>query len=173
MRTAKSTFSRPSAVGSNSDRSFDGPPRFRPKLSPQAAREVKRDTPLRRARTCYRHLAGVAGVYLMDQILSRGWLEETTPRPEDRHVGYTLTASGLQALDRRSVKLMTSTRTRPRGGYGCLDWTERRQHLGGQLGLAIAETLRSDGYISQTCGSREVELLQELGHWLDGSDIKR
>ena len=45
------------------------PIRVRPKFSPQSQREVRRNTPLRQARTCYGHLAGVAGVALMDLSL--------------------------------------------------------------------------------------------------------
>ena len=43
--------------------------------SPQAAREVRRNTALRQARTCYDHLAGVAGVQLLDAMCERGWIE--------------------------------------------------------------------------------------------------
>ena len=52
-------------------------PSSTPPISAQAAREVRRDTAIRRARTCYDHLAGVAGVELFDEIFKRGWLEET------------------------------------------------------------------------------------------------
>ena len=52
------------------------PIRVRPKFSPQSQREVRRNTPLRQARTCYGHLAGVAGVALMDEMLGLKWLEE-------------------------------------------------------------------------------------------------
>src|SRR5262245_29951400 len=31
-------------------------------------------TPIRRARTCYDHLAGIAGVQLLDELLRRNWL---------------------------------------------------------------------------------------------------
>ena len=44
--------------------------------SPQAARQVRRDSGLRRARTCYDHLAGVAGGSLLDEMLNRGWFRE-------------------------------------------------------------------------------------------------
>jgi hypothetical protein len=46
----------------------------RPRHSALAEREVRRDTPLRRARTCYDHLAGAAGVALLESILAQGWL---------------------------------------------------------------------------------------------------
>jgi hypothetical protein len=144
----------------------------RPKLSPQAAREVKRDTRLRRARTCYGHLAGVAGVYLMEQMRSRGWLEEVTPRPGDRHVRYALTGGGVQALEARSADAVSAALT-GQAAYGCLDWTERRQHVGGPLGRVIAGSLGAGGYISLSSGSREVEILRDLQGWLDENEIRR
>src|SRR5207244_195721 len=39
--------------------------------SKQAGRERRRDSPLRRARTCYDHLAGVAGVALLETMRTR------------------------------------------------------------------------------------------------------
>ena len=61
-----------------------------PPMSPQAAREVRRNTLLRQGRTCYDHLAGVVGVQLLEALLQRGWLEESAgPRPR-----YRLTPSG-------------------------------------------------------------------------------
>ncbi len=151
---------------------------MRPKLSSQAAREVKLDTPLRRARTCYGHLAGVAGVYLMDQMRSRGWLEEMPARVEDRHVGYTLTNNGIQDLESRGIDPAGAKTMVGRAAYGWLDWTERGQHVGGRLGRAIVGSLCAGGYISLSSGSRssnsrEVEILQDLQGWLDGSETAR
>src|SRR5262247_3572687 len=41
------------------------------------------DAPVRLARTCYDHLAGVAGVRLLDGLLARGWLEPSGPAHRD------------------------------------------------------------------------------------------
>ena len=72
-----------------------------PPMSPQAAREVRRNTLRRQGRTCYDHLAGVVGVQLLEALLQRGWLEESAgPRPR-----YRLTPSGRQALQGRGVAL--------------------------------------------------------------------
>jgi len=59
--------------------------------SPRAARELRRDAPLRHARTCYDHLAGVEGVHLLREMLRRGWLLQ------GRRNGpaYELSASGV------------------------------------------------------------------------------
>ena len=134
--------------------------------SPQAAREVRRDTPLRRARTCYGHLAGVAGVGLMDELLLRGWLEETSPPPGYHRLCYTPTAYGIAALIERGVVVPATKAGKP-VAFSCLDWTERRWHLGGALGRAIANAALEADCIRQIPGSRAVELTGSLSRWLD------
>ena len=74
-----------------------------------AAREIRRDTPLRRARTCYTHLAGLAGVTLTDTLLSRRWIEEAGI--SRGRVDYRLTPSGEEALLDRGVIIPVPSRT--------------------------------------------------------------
>jgi hypothetical protein len=134
-----------------------------PPISPQAAREVQRNTVLRQGRTCYDHLAGVVGVELLDALLQRGWLEESAGlRPR-----YRLTPSGRQALQSRGVALPDMQQTRRQFAYGCLDWTERRPHLGGALGAAILQALSDSGYVCRNRTSRPVILPKPITGWLD------
>jgi hypothetical protein len=134
-----------------------------PPISPQAAREVQRNTMLRQGRTCYDHLAGVVGVELLDALLQRGWLEESAgPRPR-----YHLTSSGRQALQSRDVALPDMQKTRRQFAYSCLDWTERRAHLGGALGAAILQALSASGYVRRHHTSRAVVLPKPITGWLD------
>jgi hypothetical protein len=90
---------------------------------------------LREARTCYDHLGGVAGVRLLDGLLERNWLEATEGG------AYLLSAGGAAALRRAGVDLEATRRTRRAFAIGCLDWTERRPHLGGALGAALLRAL--------------------------------
>lgn len=140
-------------------------PRIR-RRSPQAAREVRRNTALRQARTCYDHLAGVAGVQLLDTMCERGWIEveagATGPRPP-----YHLTPAGEMALLARGVNLTQARRPRRRLAYGCPDWTERRLHLGGGLGAQILEVLRRSGTVRRQSKTRAITLQQPLTAWLD------
>jgi DNA-binding transcriptional ArsR family regulator len=130
--------------------------------SRQAAREVRRNSMLRQGRTCYDHLAGVAGVQLLDELLRRGWVEEQAgPRP-----CYRLTPKGRQALQRRNVDLPGAQKARRQFAYSCLDWTERRPHLGGALGAAILQALSRAGYIRRDRRSRAVTLLKPVTGWL-------
>ena len=134
----------------------------RPPRSAQAAREVRRNTTLRQGRTCYDHLAGVTGMQLIDELLRRGWLEDDSG-PRQR---YHLTPQGQQALQSRGVDLAGAQKTRRQFAYGCLDWTERRPHLGGALGAAMLTALSDAGYIRRNRQSRAVTLRQPLTGWL-------
>ena len=133
-----------------------GPIRIRPKLSSQAAREVRRDTDLRRARTCYGHLAGVAGVALMDQLMNLGWLQEGSVPSSGNRVSYNLSPKGQQEMADRGIDLASTAKTTGQFAFGCLDWTERRQHLGGALGRAVTAYLSEQGLVGRTAGTRVV-----------------
>jgi DNA-binding transcriptional ArsR family regulator len=139
----------------------------RPPRSRQATRQVQRNTMLRQGRTCYDHLAGVAGVELLDELLRRGWMaEHDGPRPH-----YHLTPQGSQALQSRGVDLSGAQKARRQFTYGCLDWTERRPHLGGALGAAILKALADAGYIRRDRQSRAVTLRKPITGWLDTSRL--
>ncbi|HWC64457.1 MAG TPA: helix-turn-helix transcriptional regulator [Thermoanaerobaculia bacterium] len=83
------------------------------------------------ARTCYDHMAGALGVSLHDRIVESGWLVQ---RPAD---GYDLTDAGTKALEAAGVDLAGSRALRRRFAFPCLDWSERRPHVGGALGAAL------------------------------------
>ena len=134
--------------------------------SPQAAREVRRNTPLRQARTCYGHLAGVAGVRLMEELLGRGWIEEYANSPEGARLLYAPTAKGFDALARRGVELPSHRSGKPIA-HSCVDWTERYAHLGGKLGRAIVDALVRSGCIYRMDGSRVVTVTGGLDSWLE------
>jgi DNA-binding transcriptional ArsR family regulator len=130
--------------------------------SRQAGRERREDTPLRRARTCYDHLAGVAGVALLDGMQTRGWV---TAAVKDGPA-YTLTAGGARALARRGVDVEAARTSRRRFASACLDWTERRPHLGGALAAEILDALRAGGYVQRRPRGRDVRITKPLTRWL-------
>ncbi len=135
-----------------------------PKRSSQAARVIQRDLPIRHARTCYDHLAGIAGVQVLDAFVERGWLmPEDGPRPR-----YHLTLAGDAALRARNVDLDRAKQARRMFAFGCLDWTERRPHLGGALGAAILDALETAAIIRRDGATRTMLLTTPLDAWLDG-----
>jgi DNA-binding transcriptional ArsR family regulator len=110
---------------------------------------------LRFARCCYGHLAGQLGVRLLDAL--RG-CEGLTPAQD----GYALTSAG-QAWLTRALGLQASAPTqRRRFAYPCLDWSERRDHLAGQLADEVHRHLVTQGWLRRGEG-RAVDLTP-LGH---------
>ncbi|HTZ69418.1 MAG TPA: winged helix-turn-helix domain-containing protein [Acetobacteraceae bacterium] len=88
-----------------------------------------RDAALREARVCYDHLAGARGVSLLRGLLRRGWIGEGA------ELSLTFAGRvGLSGLGIEVARLDTGRRPLCRT---CLDWSERRFHLGGALGAAL------------------------------------
>ena len=105
---------------------------------------------LRPARTCYDHLAGEVGVRLHDQLKALGYLRA------GRGGAYELSKAGAEALAALGVDVEATRRLRRRFAYDCLDWSERRPHLGGALGAAILKLALARGWIAQDLDSRAV-----------------
>jgi DNA-binding transcriptional ArsR family regulator len=84
---------------------------------------------LRYARCCYGHLAGSLGVALLESLLA----QERLRAGKD---GYALTAEGDAWLRRIGL---TPQPARGRLAYGCIDWSERRDHLAGSLARQLLE----------------------------------
>jgi len=98
----------------------------------------------RRARSCYRHLAGASGVALLDDLLARGWVAR-------QGRVYRLTEAGHRELTRRGFALEHEMK-----GRGCTDLTERRDHLAGPLGRALLDALLASGRLARRRSSREL-----------------
>lgn len=107
---------------------------------PRALPKASADVALCRARTCYRHLAGALGVALCDAWLERGWLQSTAD-------GLHLSPLALEALHRTGWPAERVERLPGLRGRGCLDWTERRLHVGGPLGVALTGAMLDAGWL--------------------------
>ncbi|MCK4176465.1 helix-turn-helix domain-containing protein [Aciditerrimonas ferrireducens] len=136
--------------------------RVAPRQSVRSLRQGTYAEALRRARTCYDHLAGRLGVALLDGLLARGLLEEESGDaclggPPSR--SYRLTPSGRAALACVGVDLSSSGRrplVRP-----CVDWSERRPHLAGALGARLLRRLLELGWLR--LGERRIVLVTASG----------
>jgi hypothetical protein len=126
---------------------------------------------MRQARTCYDHLAGVAGVQLLEAMLQRRWLEPHQPEKHARML-YHLTPQGAQALRERGVDVVRTAQGRRRFAFGCIDWTERRAHLGGALGAAILEAMVTAGMVRRQHQSRGVICQKPVLDWLEVSSSR-
>jgi DNA-binding transcriptional ArsR family regulator len=106
---------------------------------------------LRSARTCYDHLAGTVGVLLHDRFKSLGWLSTVSKHGDN---SYDVTALGTKAFEALGIDLQTTRVLRRRFASACLDWSERRPHLGGALGAAILKVALNKKWVVQDLDSR-------------------
>ena len=118
-----------------------------PHASRAAPITAVRDAALCRARTCYRHLAGQLGVALCDAWLERGWLQTHSE-------GLCLLPDAAGALVQAGWQPAPTQQLLRLRGRGCLDWTERRLHLGGPLGVAITSAMIDAGWLRRAQRNR-------------------
>jgi hypothetical protein len=137
-------------------------PRFEPTTPPG----------LRAARTCYDHLAGRLAVELHDRLLA---LRHLARDGDD----YVLARAGGEALERIGVDVDGALARRRRFACACMDWSERRPHLGGALGAALLQLAESRGWVHRQLDSRAVRVTpkgerrfaEAFGIALDGTQI--
>jgi DNA-binding transcriptional ArsR family regulator len=106
---------------------------------------------LRNARTCYDHLAGRLGVALTDALAHQGHVVLNDD-------GGVVTAAGEEFLADFGVDLDRLAAGRRVFCRPCLDWSERRPHLAGALGAALAGRCFELGWIARRRDSRALEI---------------
>ena len=135
-----------------------------PALPVRSLRQSRQAAALAEARTCYDHLAGRAGVALLDSLLARGLLipaadaaggsaADGTELPE-----YEVTGAGETSLAAFGVDTGNLRRQRRRFAGACLDWTQRRPHLNGALGAAITARLLELAWLEPGPHRRSVQV---------------
>jgi DNA-binding transcriptional ArsR family regulator len=124
----------------------DGPLRYQPRWRGSEA--------LRNARTCYDHLAGRLGAALADALVDR----EHVALSED---GGVVTLSGEEFFLALGINLREKCRSRRPFCRPCLDWSERRPHLAGVLGAALAARCFELGWITRIPETRAVCITPE------------
>ncbi|HSI48255.1 MAG TPA: helix-turn-helix transcriptional regulator [Ideonella sp.] len=102
---------------------------------------------LREARVCYDHLAGERGVELMAGLRQRGLL------PEGEGV-LPLAPQAAPLFERLGLDFSALSGQRRPLCRTCMDWSERRHHLGGALGAAVLEKVLALRWARRETGSR-------------------
>jgi DNA-binding transcriptional ArsR family regulator len=121
----------------------DAPPRHRP--------SSKLDDAMRTARTCYDHFAGKLGVGLTDALCAHGYVALSGE-------GGEVTDSGLVFFEKFGVDLGAARSRRRIFCRPGLDWTERRPHLGGSVGAALAQRCFDLDWLKRMRESRALTL---------------
>jgi DNA-binding transcriptional ArsR family regulator len=118
---------------------------------------------LRAARTCYDHIAGTLGVLLHDRLKSLGWL---SPSPAGGGDTYDVTKAGAAALESLGLDIAGTRMLRRRFAYACLDWSERRPHIGGSLGAALLKLALKRKWVTQDLDNRALSITKLGRHEL-------
>ena len=111
-------------------------------------RQARIGNELRAARTCYDHLAGALGVALLEALLAGRLLsEELEPTP-----------LGARRLAQLGIDVAALARGRRVLARRCLDWSERRDHLAGALGAALASRFFELEWLERLQTSRAIRV---------------
>jgi DNA-binding transcriptional ArsR family regulator len=121
-----------------------------PPRAPRTLRRATRAEAERAARTCYDHLAGALGVALCDALLAGGALAR------DGDDAYALGPAAANAFG--AIGVTPPAPTRRAYARPCLDWSERRPHLAGALGAAVAESLLARRWVTRVPRTRAVRV---------------
>jgi DNA-binding transcriptional ArsR family regulator len=116
-------------------------------IAPPRCRPVRIDDDMRTARMCYDHVAGRLGVGLADALRTRDHVEFS---PD----GGALTASGEAFLHEFGIDVETTRHSRRIFCRPCVDWSERRPHLAGAIGAALAQRLFALGWVARVRDGR-------------------
>lgn len=109
---------------------------------------------IREARLCYDHLAGRLGV-----MITSAMAEHRLLITKDRD--YLLTNDGEAFCTRLEINVHQLRSKRRMFARQCLDWSERKPHLAGALGAAVADLAFKHGWIKRTSSRRAIRVTQK------------
>ena len=120
-----------------------------------AQHSFKASTPsqLQLARTCYDHMAGVIAVAIHDYLLQHNYLAVT-----ENTKFYTITAQGEHFFKELGIDTDHVNNSCRQLACTCLDWSERRHHLGGALGAALLTLFDQQQWIEKNLHNRALKI---------------
>ena len=104
------------------------------------------------ARCCYDHLAGSLGVAVTQALQDRGFISAMADKQ------FEVTHDGMGWFSAMGIDMAGLKPTRRGLARQCLDWTERRHHLAGPLGVAFMAQLCAKGWLRRLKNSRAVQV---------------
>ncbi len=132
-------------------------------------------TPIQNARLCYDHIAGRLGVAIADALVTKGALIILDS-------DYALTVTGEDLFETLGIDVTALRKSKRIFARQCLDWSERRHHVSGVIGAALADLAFDQGWIIRDSERRVVTVtpkgLREMNKHFglqfvtDGSQIR-
>lgn len=114
-----------------------------------------KDAALRRARTCYDHLAGTLAVGIADALVEKGLVEFADD-------AGAITSDGLTFFESLGIRDLETAGGRASGRRvfcrPCLDWSERRPHLAGRIGTLLRDHCFAQHWVRRIGDSRALTI---------------
>jgi DNA-binding transcriptional ArsR family regulator len=122
-------------------------------------RKVRTNVPevgsLEHARTCYAHLAGWLGVQIADALQANGVLVPARGR------AFAVTQRGREWFEDLEIEVPSTDGADPKVARQCIDWTERRPHVAGAVGVGIYRRFVALRWIAPAKNTRAVRVTLE------------
>jgi len=115
----------------------------------------KADHSMLMARSCYDHLAGRVGVALTEAMHKQRVIVPEGERD------YRVTTRGEEWLAKLGIDFEPMQQSKRHMARRCLDWTERRPHVGGALGAALLQHFLIEGWLARSRESRALRVTQK------------
>ncbi|MFV8043836.1 ArsR/SmtB family transcription factor [Streptococcus pluranimalium] len=128
---------------------------FSPMNPTKSYRQHVQKKEIKRARTCYDHLAGELGVEIRDFLTSKNIIV-TDSQNKDK---YIVSPNG-KTFFKESLNINIEELQKKKRNFciNCLDWSERKNHIAGSLAKAIFDFLIEKKYIIQNPGTRAITI---------------
>ncbi|AKK66797.1 ArsR/SmtB family transcription factor [Xanthomonas translucens] len=142
--------------------------------APRCRKAGHKQQSLSLARCCYDHLAGRLGVAVAEALEQRALIA----RDGDKR--YVVTTEGATWFAQMGLDVSRVASSRRGIARQCLDWTERKHHLAGSLGVELLALLCAKRWLRRSDGSRAIHITDsgwaglhtELGiHRLTGDEL--
>ncbi|MFT8592001.1 MAG: winged helix-turn-helix domain-containing protein [Bifidobacterium sp.] len=119
-------------------------------------RQVRADQRLRYARTCYNHIAGHLAILITAAMQTRGLIDlrDDSIRLTDKGTLWFANNGMPESQLRKTPRIK-----------GCLDWTERRMHIGGSAGSALCSHLMDLSVIRRDTPRRALRVTATGKRW--------
>jgi DNA-binding transcriptional ArsR family regulator len=130
-------------------RAIESLQRIAPRQKVRSLRAASTAHALDYARFCYDHLAGRMAIELVDAMTTTGLLTLTDDQ-------FELTEQGISWFGELGIDIAALRAARRSFARACLDWSERRPHLAGATGAALAGRFLELGWIERAAHGRAV-----------------
>jgi hypothetical protein len=99
-------------------------------------------------------MAGTVAVAIHDRVTALKWLAAAPGGGN----AYELTAAGAKGCEGLGIDVEAARTLRRRFAFACVDWSERRPHLGGALGAALLKTAIKKRWVVPDLDSRALSI---------------